>query len=142
MPVSVRSRAGTSRQPASTMKATPTTATAAPTGVKSNMPKLPSPDPARKPDTIRLGGVPIRVVMPPRIEPKATGIRMRPGGMPSRFATWMATGMSSARAPTLFMKPDITAARIVSAPIMTVGPPDRGSRVLVSTSTAPDVCRP
>ena len=35
-------------------------------------------------ETIRLGGVPIRVVMPPRMVPKANGISTCPAVIPSR----------------------------------------------------------
>ena len=117
-------------------------ATASPTGVKSNMPKLPIPVCARKPDTIRFGGVPINVVMPPRIEPKASGIRTRPGGICWREATCSASGISSASAPTLFMNPESKAASAVSAAIVSVGPASVGMTARASASTAPELCRP
>ena len=97
---------------------------------------------SRKPAMIRFGGVPMRVVVPPRMEPKASGMSTLPGGSRSRPASWMATGMSRASAPTLFMKPDSTAASVTSAPMLTVGPALAGSTTRVSASTAPEVCRP
>ena len=120
----------------------PTNATANPTGVKSNMPKPPPPCCARNPDTMRLGGVPISVVMPPRMVPKASGINTQPGDMSSRLASWMATGISNAMAPTLFMKPDNRAPRPTSASRLRVGPASRGSTRRANASTAPEVCRP
>ena len=62
-----------------------------------------------------LGGVPIIVVSPPRMEPKASGISTRDGGTPPFCAVTRATGMRSARAPTLFMNADATATRAVRA---------------------------
>jgi hypothetical protein len=99
-------------------------------------------DSARKADTIRFGGVPISVVMPPRMVPNDRGIRIRPGGRSSREATRIATGMSSASAPTLFMKPDITAPSTVSATIVSTGPALAGSRLRAARSMAPDDSRP
>ncbi len=111
--------------------------------VKSNMPKPVMPGwLARKPEMIRLGGVPIRVVVPPRMEPKARGMRTWPGARPRRPATWIATGIKRASAPTLFMNPESTAARAARAAMLSVGPALAGSTVLVSTSTAPEICRP
>ncbi len=138
----VRSRVGTSRQPTAAMKATPASATARPTGVKSNIAKLPALVCSRKPDTIRFGGVPISVVMPPNSEPKASGISTLPGGSFSFWAAWMATGISSASAPTLFMKADSKAASPVTAAMVMVGPASAGSTRCASASTAPEVCRP
>jgi len=106
------------------------------------MEKVPAPVWLRKPDTIRFGGVPISVVMPPRIEPNASGISTRPGGMSWREAIWIATGISSASAPTLFMNADSTAPTTVSAAMASVGPALAGSTTRASASTAPEVCSP
>ena len=106
------------------------------------MPKPLMPVCSRKPDTIRLGGVPTRVVMPPRMDPKASGISTLPGGRDWRDATWIATGISSASAPTLFMNPDNRAASPVRAAIVSVGPDRVGMTARVSASTAPELCRP
>ena len=124
------------------MKRTPAPATARPTGVKSNMPKAPASLLARKPDTIRLGGVPISVVMPPRMVPNASGISTRPGGSSRRVASWIATGINSAIAPTLFMKPDNTAPSPTSAARLQLAPAFFGIVWRTSTSTAPDSCKP
>ena len=61
-------------------------------------------------DIMILGGVPIMVIMPPKILAKAKGIRMRLGERPCSPAVFSATGSSSANAPTLFMNADSTAA--------------------------------
>ncbi len=133
---------GTSRQPTSAVNTTPEAATARPTGVKSNMVKLPMPFCARKPETIRLGGVPTMVVMPPRMDAKARGMRTRPGGNSRRAATCSAMGMSSARAPTLFMKPESTAAMPASAATVRVRPADDGTMRRTRASTAPEFSSP
>lgn len=110
---------------------------------KSNIAKPPWPDwLARKPEMIRLDGVPIRVVVPPRMDAKASGISTLPGGSSRRAAIWTATGISSASAPTLFMKADSTAASTHSAAMLRVGPAPAGSTWRVSASTAPERCRP
>ncbi len=75
-----------------------------------------------------LGGVPINVVMPPRIEPNETGISSMAGEMPALCAALIATGMSSARAPTLFMKPDSTAAIAGRSRTSQNGPSPLGTR--------------
>ncbi len=58
-----------------------------------------------------LGGVPIMVIMPPRIEAKDSGMSDRDGLRPAFFAACISTGMSSASAATLFMIADSAAAR-------------------------------
>ena len=63
-----------------------------------------------------LGGVPISVTSPPRIDPNATGISSRDGGSPFIRATCMATGIISASAPTLFMNMESSAASPTTAP--------------------------
>ena len=54
----------------------------------------------------------------------------------------MATGINSAIAPTLFMKPDSTAPRATSANKLMVLPARRGNTARVSADTAPELCRP
>ena len=95
--------AGIRRQPISATNATPATAQTSPTGVKSNMPNgAPSASP-RNVATTMLGGVPIKVTMPPRIEAKDRGIRVNAGLRLALAAASRSTGMSSASAATLFM---------------------------------------
>ena len=56
------------------------------------------------------GGVPISVIMPPRIEAKDSGIRDSDGLRPAFFAACMSTGISRASAATLFMMAERPAA--------------------------------
>ena len=106
------------------------------------MAKWPRPASARKPDTIRLGGVPIKVVMPPRIVPKASGISTWPGVISSRPDSCAATGINSAIAPTLFMKPDKSAPSPIKAAMLVSRPASRGRTVRANQSTAPVFCSP
>ena len=54
-----------------------------------------------------LGGVPIRVMLPPNNEEKASGISRREAGIPVWRAIWITAGSSTAAAPMLFMKADM-----------------------------------
>jgi hypothetical protein len=89
---------------------------------------------------MRLGGVPINVVVPPRMEANASGISTFPGGSSRRAAIWIATGISSASAPTLFIKPESSAASTASAAMLRLDPAPAGNTLRVSTSTAPETC--
>lgn len=80
--------------------------------------------------------------MPPRIDPKAKGMRILPGGRFCFAAIWIAMGISRARAPTLFMKPDNKAARLVRARMPPVGPAFFGSRRFARMFIAPESCSP
>ena len=94
------------------------------------------------PDTIKLGGVPIRVVMPPRMDANASGIRICPGGISSRDAICNDTGINIANAPTLFINPESMAARQVNEIMDSVGPAFSGNIQRVNQSTAPEFCSP
>lgn len=109
--------------------------------MKSNMPKAPRPASSRKAETIRFGGVPTSVVMPPRMVPKASGISTCPGASPMRPASCTATGISSAIAPTLFMKPESRAPSPVRAARLAARPASAGSTLRASASTAPEACK-
>ena len=85
-----------------------------------------------------LGGVPISVVMPPRSDAKARGIRKREGGSLLRPDTLIATGMRSVTAPTLFMKAERNAVRPVSDAIRAVKYGGMRDNQLAITSTTPD----
>ncbi len=63
-----------------------------------------------------LGGVPIMVTRPPRIEPNDSGISTTAGDFFAFCAACIATGMRSASAPTLFMIVDRPAPTPESAP--------------------------
>ena len=73
------------------------------------------------------GGVPIRVTRPPSMEPKESGISTVAGDLPALEADWMATGISSARAPTLFINIERIAARKVSTLMCRMGCREAGS---------------
>ena len=89
-----------------------------------------------------MGGVPINVVMPPSIEPNASGINTLPTGRPCFSAICIATGINSASAPTLFMNADNSAARVISAKMPNVGPVDVGINRLANAFIAPEICKP
>ena len=57
-----------------------------------------------------LGGVPIRVIMPPRIEANDSGIKLNATLRFAFFAACISIGINNARAATLFMIADNTAA--------------------------------
>ena len=58
-----------------------------------------------------LGGVPISVIMPPRIDAKDSGISVNDGLLPAFLAACISTGMSKASAATLFIIAESAAAR-------------------------------
>ena len=122
------------------MNARPSNAMAPPTGRKSNIAKpCPASDCARKPETIRFGGVPISVVMPPRIVAKASGISIRPGVVPSRPDIRTASGIRSASAPTLFITDDSPAPSPSTADMLPIRPACAGTTRRARRSIAPEV---
>jgi hypothetical protein len=110
-----------SRQPKREINSTPATATATPTGVKSNIPKASPPSLAWKLEMMMFGGVPIRVVRPPNKEPKAIGISKTEGAVPRLRAILKATGRKRAKAPILLMKAETTATELVRIPTWICG---------------------
>ena len=89
-----------------------------------------------------LGGVPISVAMPPRMVAKLSGIRLSPGARPALRAVWMSTGISRAKAATLFIKADSTPP---TAPIMVICAPklrELSTSVRVISITAPERTNP
>ena len=57
-----------------------------------------------------LGGVPIKVTSPPKMEANDIGIRIKAGDRLAFSEDSMATGISNASAPTLFITEESTAA--------------------------------
>ena len=53
----------------------------------------------------------MRVTIPPKIVPKAKGINTTAGDRLASTDDWIATGISNARAPTLFMTVEINPPR-------------------------------
>ena len=137
MPLAAPRRCGKSRQP-NARNSTPTSASPAPTGMKSNIWNGCPVSSLRTADANRLGEVPISVIEPPSSDAKDSGIRNSEGERLLRRATWIAAGIKIASAPTFFIKADSTATQATSTPtwesrVCIIGPSRRSS-----TSIAPD----
>ncbi len=68
-----------------------------------------------------LGALPIRVMVPPRIDPMARGRPKLPGLLPQRFDMRTAVGSIRPTAPTLFMMAESTAPTaliLITCPLM------------------------
>ena len=78
------------------------------------------------------------VTSPPNIEPNESGISTLAGERPALLVDWIAIGISSASAPTLFINIDKNAAINDSTAIWRDGRDDKGSIALVTNSTAPE----
>ena len=89
-----------------------------------------------------LGGVPIRVIRPPRIEAKDSGMRVRPTARLAFFAAWMSTGISNASAPTLFITAESPAARDDMTKMCRVSVVAAPAIARDSRSTAPELESP
>ena len=61
---------------------------------------------SRTRETMMFGEVPTNVTMPPSSAPNDIGINNEDGDVPVRLASWKATGMSMASAPTFLTKPE------------------------------------
>ncbi len=85
-----------------------------------------------------LGEVPTSVTRPPSSEAKAMGISSAEGGVPVRRASWSATGIRIASAPTFFVTMESTS----TDPAMTVTCActvlSLGSTGRITLSTAPE----
>ena len=86
-------------------------------GVKSNSVKGSRPRSLNIWPARMLGGVPTRVVVPPRMAPKASGMKSREGDSPARGARVATAGISTAVAAMLFMKAESTPATSMSTMI-------------------------
>ena len=82
------------------------------------------------------GGVPINVVRPPNIVPNDSGIKIWLG----RLDSDMATGISKASAPTLFINPDSSAAIPVSMAMNSSGRSETLSSGAARRSITPLFC--
>ncbi|OQB37419.1 MAG: hypothetical protein BWY05_00809 [Euryarchaeota archaeon ADurb.Bin165] len=91
---------------------------------------------------IRFGGVPIRVIIPPSCEPKASGSRRIDTGTRLDRAILIPTGIRRARAPTLFINADRVMTRPVRADTCKVGRFPTFIRAPAITSTTPAFCSP
>ncbi|MCZ7623947.1 MAG: hypothetical protein M5U24_16000 [Candidatus Kuenenia sp.] len=115
---------------------------AAPTGIKSNMQNGNAPDCSRYAAMIIFGGVPINVSVPPNNDPKASGISRNEGERPPRRDIHMATGMSSAKAPTLFINPELRATIPVRVATWIMGWLPTRVNWRASESTTPALSKP
>ncbi len=120
----------------------PVTAIAPPTGVKSNIVKGVPVNCSRIEAMMILGGVPINVIIPPNIDPKASGISSIDGERPALAADCNAAGMSIASAPTLFINEDKAPATPDNEPIWAVGDLSGGIRRRDRMFTAPEFTNP
>ena len=116
----------------------PTSATTKPTGAKSNILYGAPSACSRKVAMTMLGGVPISVTMPPRIEANESGMSVSAGLRFALAAAWTSTGINSARAATLFMAAESPAAMADMIPMCMERPRDSLMRCRARTSMAPD----
>src|SRR5271165_5708836 len=84
------------------------------------------------------GEVPINVIEPPSSEAKLSGIRNSDGERSLRRATWNATGIKIASAPTFLTKAERPATQAVSTPTCREADRNSGVSQRTKTSTAPD----
>ncbi len=87
-----------------------------PTGAKSNILKGSPSASLRYSAMTMFGGVPINVIMPPRMDAKDRAMRESDGLRLLFFAAWRSSGISNASAATLFMTADSDAARPAMMP--------------------------
>ena len=113
-----------------------------PTGAKSNIRNGAPKASLRNSATMILGGVPISVIIPPRIEANDKGINDKAGLLLAFFAACISTGINNASAATLFIiadKPAASAAiTLMCAPNLRV--PEM--TYLASSSMAPEFDKP
>ena len=120
----------------------PVTATTRPTGAKSNMEKGAPKASERYCAMTMFGGVPIRVIMPPRMVAKDRGIRERPGERSAFLAASISSGMSNASAATLLMIADRLAPTMAMRPICRDRPLEAEITTPAISSTAPEFISP
>src|SRR5690554_4249948 len=102
---------GVRRQPIKVIKTIPAIVIATTTGAKSNNPNVTL---SRYEAIMILGGVPIRVMVPPNNDPKDRGINNSEGERPDSRDIQKTTGINNASAPTLLIKPEQSATTLVS----------------------------
>ena len=84
------------------------------------------------------GDVPINVIEPPSRDAKASGIRNSEGDRSLRRATWKATGIKIASAPTFFTKAERAVTQATRTPTCREDDRNSGVNQRTRTSTAPD----
>ncbi len=109
-----------------------------PTGAKSNILKgLPSASLRNSAMTI-FGGVPISVIIPPRIDANESAMSESEGLRPLFFAACISRGMSNARAATLFITADRDAASADMMPTCAASLRDASTTYRASSSMTPE----
>ena len=108
--------------------------------VKSNMLNWMPISCWRKFEMMTLGGVPIRVVMPPRRDANARGMRKSDAGCLPLLDTLTATGMRRLTAPMLFMNAERNADRPESEPIRRLAYSGMREIQPAIESTMPEFC--
>ena len=83
------------------------------------------------------GGVPIRVISPPRMHANESGIRIALALCPALAAERSATGMRSPSVPTLFMKPETAAPVPESTAVYRRGASSTGATRRARSSVVP-----
>ncbi len=89
-----------------------------------------------------LGGVPISVTMLPKVGAKDNGINVRAGERAAARAACRSTGISNARAATLFIIAESTAARPLITPTCSQSARAPSTSRLATSSTTPALDRP
>ena len=89
-----------------------------------------------------LGGVPISVIIPPRMDAKDSGISVRAGLRFSLSAACRSTGISSASAATLFISAESAAETPDIKPIWTNSGRPALMTLPATNSTTPELERP
>ena len=128
------------RRETNTRKTSPQSATASPTGVKSNILKGSPVLSARKVATTMFGGVPIAVTSPPSRLANDSGIRSCDGGRFAFLASRRVTGSISASAPMLFMNADSSIVIPQFAASWRTSVPRARDRSFRNSSTTPEPC--
>ncbi len=95
----------------------PTIVKGTPMRPNSKKPNVPILEPSRTDRTMALGGVPAKVIIPPRPAAKASGIRSLPRAMPEAAAMPIVTGSSTAVVLVLDNAAESTAASTITAAI-------------------------
>mgnify|MGYP007091939987 CR=1 FL=1 len=120
----------------------PTTETISPTGVKSNMENGAPSASCRYCAMTMLGGVPISVIMPPRMVANDSGIRVSDTARLAFFATSMSSVIRSASAATLLITADSAAPATAITEIWTGSGRSGATTKRAISSTAPELTRP
>ena len=118
----------------------PMAMTMIPTGKKEKNARGLNPASVSTSSMTRLGGVPMRVSIPPRLPAKASGMRNRDDCMPEPAARLMMIGIISATVPVLLTKAPIKDVTSITRRKVTVSLPRESAISLLPVSLARPVC--